>query len=1297
MRGILRRRLLALGMSCMVAVGAMAADILPARAEPSGGGIKYTFTPGTLTAAADKEAIPEGETVGTEGYFTVKGNVTKRTSGDSVKYVEVAKAGAGALQFQVTGTADVVLVMASTGGSNTSAVGLADASGRLMDNAENVSTVTGTSGTTMTYAGLGAGEYNIISPENAEFGRGARILSVEVTEAGGGQEQEAADWSTVEAPVVSAVTVNEDGNFLVDFEASIDKLQGAEYAVISMQSNGFEVASKRIANEERSVEMIPYWSGDYTFVASIYRAGEAEKDSKPYVYKSYSMRLDKPVFRLLRSEGNGTVYVDWVDNERARDYTVLYKKTGDADFTKAADGLTQGCYRLNGLTVGAEYEIKVVVNTDETDPQTGARVSSEYSERITVADRTEHEWYAGIVGSSIRGSMTIKEANGTSHGDSYSTDHKYAPAVDITNTSGSISVPADSSGKISDDEDGFRYYFTLIDPNTENFKLTATFTVTDTSQTPDNQTGFGIIATDILPANMLGAQTITHKYVNSMSVMYYSARNSNPGMRYVTGNFSSDASDNETSERVNTYNKFSGSASFDVGNTYTFTLEKTDTAFIASMGDEKLTLDDTSLLSVQDDGSICVGVMTARKVGVDITDIRFETSESRGVSGAEKDERVKPSTRVYSTGATGSADYEYIYASNVAGTLTVTAPDGKALAPVKLEADSVARVNVPLNVGENRISSSFVPDSGANLTSYDPITTTTNVTCKQYGSLADYLYVAPDGSDTGDGTREKPLSLAAAVTYAMPGQVLMLTDGTYGGVTLERSTGGTADRYCVMRPENEGGVLFQGSGITLVGSYWHIYGMHVKGASGVGIQICGNNNIVEMCTVEGSGGTGIQISRTGAATNRQGIAGRLWPSDNLVKNCESFDNCDAGRNDADGFAAKLTCGEGNSFYGCISHNNIDDGWDLYAKTTSGEIGAVTIENCVAYNNGWLTADDISDPSYKYGEGNGFKLGGGYLKGGHKLINSVSFGNHGAGITSNSCPDCEIYDSTTYGNSTGISLGTMASMEKTWVVQGLLSLTADGKSDNVPWALHSVDNYFAMGKAVYNKSGEEGQASWFESVDVTVLPVRNENGTINMNGLLTLNGTAPAGSGARLDVSSDKAISVMPVLQASADKPVDDGEKPTQKPQDGAEGTAVPEGSAPVQDGVGSGGDKEASSGSVKTDGNSGSSAVGWVIGIAAAAVLAAGVIIARRVAGSGAAAKKKAGEKRTGFDVELTDAGAEKIGVIKVIREITGFDLKAAKDFVDGAPGIIRKGVSGEEAEDIKKKLEEAGAKVTLK
>ena len=104
-----------------------------------------------------------------------------------------------------------------------------------------------------------------------------------------------------------------------------------------------------------------------------------------------------------------------------------------------------------------------------------------------------------------------------------------------------------------------------------------------------------------------------------------------------------------------------------------------------------------------------------------------------------------------------------------------------------------------------------------------------------------------------------------------------------------------------------------------------------------------------MCTVNHAANSGIQISRNGGADNYAGIQGKLWPTGNLIKNCESFDNCDAGRNDADGFAAKLTCGEGNRFYGCISHNNIDDGWDLYAKSVSGTIGSVTIENCVAYN------------------------------------------------------------------------------------------------------------------------------------------------------------------------------------------------------------------------------------------------------------------------------------------------------------------------------------------------------------
>ncbi len=89
---------------------------------------------------------------------------------------------------------------------------------------------------------------------------------------------------------------------------------------------------------------------------------------------------------------------------------------------------------------------------------------------------------------------------------------------------------------------------------------------------------------------------------------------------------------------------------------------------------------------------------------------------------------------------------------------------------------------------------------------------------------------------------------------------------------------------------------------------------------------------------------------------------------------------------------------------------------------------------------------------------------------------------------------------------------------------------------------------------------------------------------------------------------------------------------------------------------------------------------------------AAGVVVAAAGPAAGAAE-----EKKTDFDVELTEVGGEKVKVIKVVREITGLGLKEAKDLVDSAPKMIKEAASKEEANDIKTKLEEVGAKVTLK
>ena len=88
---------------------------------------------------------------------------------------------------------------------------------------------------------------------------------------------------------------------------------------------------------------------------------------------------------------------------------------------------------------------------------------------------------------------------------------------------------------------------------------------------------------------------------------------------------------------------------------------------------------------------------------------------------------------------------------------------------------------------------------------------------------------------------------------------------------------------------------------------------------------------------------------------------------------------------------------------------------------------------------------------------------------------------------------------------------------------------------------------------------------------------------------------------------------------------------------------------------------------------------------------AAGVVVAA-TGGEAAAA-----EEKTEFDVELTEVGPNKVKVIKVVREVTGLGLKEAKEVVDGAPKVLKEGVSKEEAEDIQKKLDAEGAKVTLK
>ena len=959
------------------------------------------------------------------------------------------------------------------------------------------------------------------------------------------------DWESVAKPVISKVEAGADG-FTVTVEGIVDEYNGAEDIVVTMLHNDGQAGEAVIKRSEgtATVNFTAHESGDYTFVATAQRLGCADKASDVYEVKDFILGVKMPTITWAENKGNGEVYLDWVNISDAKDYTLTYKVKGSDESTAVKiDGITEGDYTVKNLTVGSTYEFSVVANRAD------GYCSAVSEKELSVTADTQKNWYVSTVGSAQETKATITEADGNAqviniaNGDTASKKVATVEAKDITNTTGSMEIQAKASGKISDDEDGFSYYYTKVNPEKENFELTATFTVTDASLTPDNQTGFGVVVADTLGVNNWGTPSYVHKYFNYFSSMMYSSKNNAPTMRYITGYTSADTSNKDGVDRVNNnvkFNQLTGTDMFKVGAEYTFTVRKTNDGYEAVATTEngtqtqKLTANDFT--SVQEDGTVVVGVMVARKIGVKITDIKFTTSESKGLATSEAvEDKVTPSIRVYSSNTCGAGEYEYTVVPNCAGTLKVTgSADGKAISK-EVTADEVVRIPVAVNVGSNTIKAEFEPAAAANITSTKTVASETNVTRKVYGEAGQTIIVTPDGKTTGDGTEESPLDINTAVSYAQPGQTILMKNGVYDKwITINRSVCGTADKPINLVAESistdgTDGVVLSGAGLTVIGSYWHVYGLYVKDSSGVGIQVSGNYNTIDMCTVNHAANSGIQISRNGGADNYAGIQGKLWPTGNLIKNCESFDNCDAGRNDADGFAAKLTCGEGNRFYGCISHNNIDDGWDLYAKSVSGMIGSVTIENCVAYNNGWLTTDDVTAAGYNYGEGNGFKLGGGYLKGGHKLINCVSFGNHAKGITSNSCPDISITRCTAYNNgnanSYSIGLNTMDSMLKEWKVSGLISMSkADltAKADLIPFSQHGDDNYIYNGSESYNNLGQKATDEWFESVDTTIRPSRNADGTIDMHNLLVIkSGVLSDNVGARLDTTSEEAISVKP--------------------------------------------------------------------------------------------------------------------------------------------------------------------------
>ena len=298
------------------------------------------------------------------------------------------------------------------------------------------------------------------------------------------------------------------------------------------------------------------------------------------------------------------------------------------------------------------------------------------------------------------------------------------------------------------------------------------------------------------------------------------------------------------------------------------------------------------------------------------------------------------------------------------------------------------------------------------------------------------------------GTKDDPYDIYTALHKVGAGDTLYLKSGTYKTpqrFTLSQS--GNAKRLIKVKPADTNARVtldfsdmeFLGTnrGIQLFGNYWVFDSIDIKGAGDNGMYIGGSFNTILNSQFYENRDTGLQLGRSsGSQTSIT-----QWPHNNLIKNCTSFNNYDdvtLGEN-ADGFAAKLTVGEGNVFDGCIAYRNSDDGWDMYAKPDSGKIGTTVLINCIAFENGWIlnkaksntkdraTGELISSYMTQNGDGNGFKLGGSTMTGSVIADNCLAFNNRMAGFADNSNPgviylsNCTAFNNSVYmsmTNSTG---------------------------------------------------------------------------------------------------------------------------------------------------------------------------------------------------------------------------------------------------------------------------------------
>ena len=1134
----------------------------------------YTFESSALTAfSAGAKADGETETAGTDNYFTLiysaktKVDSSSKTWDDGYSSAQRVNFGGAvsteknSIKFTTSTDGAQVDVWWVPGGSEGRQITIIDGNGaEVIKSSETYAdNTTYISKLTLEKAGT---YYLGSSPKNNY------IFKVVVTDSEP-EEVTRADWSSVSAPVIESVALNESNANKIDVKvnALIGTDGGDSLAVTMYDEGGLAKETQKSSAEKESFDFsfTPDISGKYYFVASLSRDDDTETEAKTSTKSEqfdFTLPLTAPQFKNAVNKGNGTVIVKFYSVKEATEYTLLAIDTENESSSEikttytpeevVTNTSTEYNYTFKGLTVGHEY--KLVLSAKR-----GEETSAESTMSIEVTEDSEQEWTFAAFGTGV--SLSTNKAT--------------------VNDDGSITV-ASTGGKgklVPASTDGLAFYYATI-PASKNFTLSATVTI-DSWILSNGQEGFGLMAADAVGVNgdssvfwnnsyMASATKVEYYYDTSTGEVTDDTSASKISMKLGLGSqqkigvtqdnleslkandtevtkkeFSSTMRTLETScgsSGAGTYN-IVGNASNNVSGTvanpiteFKLQIQKNNTGYFVSYTDAEGNTTtnkyyDTKALENIDSDYVYAGFFASRNATATFSDIELtlvnpeddELAEERPIT------YVTPSYKIISAAYSNTAEYTLQYTGNADGVLTITDAKGNILVNAKtVEANAVESVETTLNKGDNTFAVKFIPDEFFHpeddeyqlLSSYEASTFTHTVNYKTIIDAKE-IYVSPEGTSTGEGTENSPVDIYTAVKYVQPGQTIRLAGGIYSlksTVTVARGIDGTSSKPIRMIADSDDRAVFDFNsacaGFVFAGDYWYVSGIDCtrSGNSQKGIQVSGSHITLEDVHAYENGNTGIQVSRYLSTDEWDD-----WPSDDLILNCTSFSNADAGYEDADGFAAKLTVADGIVFDGCISYNNADDGWDLFAKVESGCIGQVTIQNCVAFANGY-GVDGTNE-----GNGNGFKMGGSSMSGPHKLINSVAWGNKAKGIDSNSGPDIQVYNSMSFNNGgSNVALYTNDTANTDFYVDGVLSYRTTGTSTNETLKpkgtqdtskIYGTLNFFWNDGASANSDGLTVADDWFVSLEAPYAnaadplavaeSIRSSNGKIDLGDFLKL--------------------------------------------------------------------------------------------------------------------------------------------------------------------------------------------------